>query len=99
MANSQIDTSKNPSSGASTFIPRATKMVRRVDRVTTHTSARKMNAGSQGLKSPAEASANTLVLLRVQGAKGAPTHRPGRAAGQDQTAAGRYNAEASPILR
>ncbi len=43
MANSQVSTSKNPSIGARYFIPRVMKMVRRVHRVTTHISAKKMN--------------------------------------------------------
>src|SRR5262245_28689052 len=72
MANSQIDTSKNPSAGAKRRMPRAMKMVRRVDRVTTTTSATKMKAGSQGLSRPAQPSANTNRPPRC----GTPPGRP-----------------------
>src|SRR5207249_3136580 len=45
MANSQMLTSKKPSKGARTFHPRAMKIVRTVDRVTTMVSARNTKAG------------------------------------------------------
>src|SRR5438132_1457420 len=43
MANSHRPTSKKPITGASTLRPRAMKMMRSVERVTTHTSARKID--------------------------------------------------------
>ena len=46
IAKSQVSTSKNPNTGASTLFPRETKMVRSVLRVTTHISARKITRGS-----------------------------------------------------
>src|SRR5947207_14456631 len=45
MANSQMLTSKKPSKGARTFHPRAMKIVRTVERVTTTVSARNTKAG------------------------------------------------------
>src|SRR5205823_3531091 len=48
MANSQMLISKKPSTGASTFMPRETAMMRTVPRVTTHISARKISNGING---------------------------------------------------
>src|SRR5436305_15139908 len=47
MANSQMLTSKNPSSGARVFMPRDTKIVFMVASVTTHNSATKTSRGSR----------------------------------------------------
>src|SRR5260370_228375 len=102
MANSQIDTSKKPSSGARNFMPRATKMVRMVHRVTTHTSAAKMNrgtTGSQGRESTRHATAQPPPTPaaghrgggggRPPGRAARPAHRPGHAGGHGRAAADR----------
>ncbi len=54
MANSQMLTSNAPKSGARNFMPRATKMVRMVESVTTQTSAAKINKGSESLEANTE---------------------------------------------
>src|SRR5262245_54654782 len=48
MAKSHIMTSKKPRSGARNFMPRETKMIRMVPRVTTVNSARKISNGKVG---------------------------------------------------
>src|SRR5690242_7558611 len=99
MANSQIDTSKKPRHGARYFIPRATKMVRMVEMVTTHTSAAKMNRGKRGRPSTLRSVSQDTVILRGRWSPGRPLPAggtgPGEAAikdgwggGQGQSGAG-----------
>src|ERR1700722_7351451 len=74
MANSQMATSKKPRIDAGTLRPRDTKMMRMVDRVTTHTSAVKMMSGSsRGLA--AAASRNVFKRRPPRGTSGRPNGR------------------------
>src|SRR5262245_25007669 len=70
MAKSQMETSKNPTTGASTFMPREMKMMRSVERVTTHNSAKKTKIGNQrklgSQDATNEAIGNTLLEKPVR---------------------------------
>src|SRR5438093_10111168 len=63
MANSQMLTSKNPRTGARTFLPRATKMIRMVPSVTTHSSATKTSTGRAEKLNPMRPKSQVTVEL------------------------------------
>src|SRR4051794_40839984 len=73
MANSQMLTSKTPRSGARAFMPRATKIVRMVASVTTHSSATKTSRGSQG---------DIGMVASAISVTGPPPHQSGHPGGQ-----------------